>query len=75
MLDFYLDPQFVAEADTKDSWLRLLERPWNQSDRPVAISVGPEAGLAWTSVATVQIERINTVLTRSRSSSVRKNGA
>jgi hypothetical protein len=57
LLTFYLDPQFVAKVDTKEPWLRLLERPWD--GRQVAVSVATEGGSPWPSVAKIGINRLN----------------
>ncbi len=40
---YYLDSQFVTKPDTKEPWIRLLERPW-QSGGAVTVSVGPVDG-------------------------------
>jgi hypothetical protein len=61
-LKYFLDPDLAAKADTKDVWLRLLGRPWN--NRAVTVSVGPtltsaEAGSSWPSEATIEFRRIN----------------
>jgi hypothetical protein len=55
---YYLDSQFVTKADTKEPWIRLLERPW-QSGGAVTVSVGPADGSPWPSTATIPFERIN----------------
>ena len=57
VLSYYLDSQYVAKTDTKEPWLRLLQRPWE--GRAVAVSLGTEAGLPWLSVATIGFERLN----------------
>jgi hypothetical protein len=57
-LRYYLDSQFVTKLDTKEPWLRLLERPWQGGD--VKIAVGPVDGPPWPSTASaMQFERIN----------------
>lgn len=55
---YYLDAQFVTKTDTKEPWIRLLERPW-QSGGPVTVSLGPADGAPWPSTASIPIERIN----------------
>jgi len=57
VMQYYLDPQFVARPDTKDSWIQLLEKPWQSG--PVAVSVGPADGPPWPSEAKIQFERIH----------------
>jgi hypothetical protein len=55
-LNFYLDPQLVTTADTKDSWIRLLRQPWRNAT--VAVSVGTDAA-AWPTEVEVAFERLN----------------
>src|SRR5260370_4155172 len=54
---YYLDSQFVMKPETKEPWLRLLERPWQSES--VTVSVGPADGSPWPSVAAIPFERIN----------------
>lgn len=54
---FYLDSAQVANAETKDVWLQVLAKPWEQ--RRVAISIGTDKE-AWPSDVTVDFERIRT---------------
>jgi hypothetical protein len=54
---YYLDPQFVAKSDTKEPWLRLLERPWD--DRPVRVSLGTVAASPSPTVATIGFQRLS----------------
>lgn len=56
-LTFYLDSAQVANAETKEVWLQVLAKPWEQ--RPVAISMGTDKE-AWPSGVTVDFERIRT---------------
>jgi hypothetical protein len=55
---YYLDSQFVTKPETREPWIRLLERPW-QSEGPIIVSVGPADGSPWPSAATISFERIN----------------
>jgi hypothetical protein len=55
-LDFFLDPAFVAKADSKNSWLQILSHPWNDSD--ISVSAGQGSG-PWPTQATVTLQRIN----------------
>jgi hypothetical protein len=55
---YYLDSQFVTKPETKEPWIRLLERPW-QSGGAVTVSVGPADGSPWPSTAAIPFERIN----------------
>jgi hypothetical protein len=57
VMQYYLDPQFVARPDTKEPWMQLLENPW-QSD-VVTVSVGLVNGPPWPSEATIRFERIH----------------
>jgi hypothetical protein len=59
VMQYYLDPQFVATPDTKEPWIQLLEKPWKRGD--VTVSVGPAGGPVWPTVATIQFERIHWV--------------
>jgi hypothetical protein len=56
-MQYYLDSQFVTKTESKDSWIRVLQRPW-QSKVPVQVSVGPADGSPWPSGAEIQFERI-----------------
>jgi hypothetical protein len=56
-MQYYLDSQFVTKPDTKEPWIRLLERPWQTGS--VTVSVGPVDGSAWPSKAEIEFERIN----------------
>jgi hypothetical protein len=55
---YHLDSQYVTKPETKEPWIRLLERPW-QSGGDVTISVGPADGSPWPSTAAIPFERIN----------------
>jgi hypothetical protein len=56
---YYLDSQYVTKSDTKEPWIRLLERPW-QSRGNIHVSVGPADGSPWPSAASeIPFERIN----------------
>ena len=57
-MQYYLDSQFVAKPETKDSWIRLLQRPW-ENEVPVSVSVGPADGSPWPSMAAIKFQRIN----------------
>lgn len=54
VMQYYLDPQFVTEPDTKEPWIRLLA-----GQGPVTVSVGPADGSPWTSEAVIPFERIH----------------
>jgi hypothetical protein len=57
VLQYYIDPQFVARPDTKEPWIQLLENPWQKME--VRVSVGPADGPPWRSKATIKFERIH----------------
>ena len=39
-LRFFLDPALVAKATTRDAWLEILAKPWEQ--RPISVSAGTD---------------------------------
>jgi hypothetical protein len=60
VMQYHLDPQWVAKSETKEPWIRLFEQ-WTLKDlnAPVDVSVGPADGAPWPSEASIPFERIH----------------